>query len=107
MINLLKRACAFAFYISASQYPSEFVAPGQAPIHIGEHAIVCGNIVQVMYLETGGLLIFDKPYPDYAFSVFLSDSLGARLHRQIWDYMDQRVCVGGEIEARSNTAILW
>lgn len=103
----MKGICIALLCSGTSPRGLEVVRPSEARAHVGELATVCGSVVDVIYLETGGLLIFDRVYPEYEFAAFVPDEVSEELGIALSGYFGADVCVHGRIEQNSDYAEIW
>jgi DNA/RNA endonuclease YhcR with UshA esterase domain len=77
------------------------VTASEAKEHVGEVAMVCGEVVSTHYAaSTKGqptFLNLDKPYPNTVFTVLIWGSNRSKFGTPENEYKEKRVCVTGKI----------
>src|SRR5271165_4243342 len=78
------------------------LTPAEAKNHIGERAVVCGNVVSTHYsAKTKGeptFLNLDEPYPKQIFTILIWGSDRPKFGDPEAKYGNKRVCVTGLIK---------
>ena len=84
------------------------IEAAEAADHVGESAVVCGQVASAAYLPSVGgrptFLNFEKPYPDQAFTVVIWGSKRSRFDGRPESLYDGKtVCVTGKVTEHEGT----
>lgn len=86
--------------------PKRYTA-AEAKAHIGEVAIVCGNVVNTRFADnirgTPTFLNFEKPHPNQLFTVVIWGRFRDKFDKPEAKYKDKEICVKGKIEEHRGT----
>jgi DNA/RNA endonuclease YhcR with UshA esterase domain len=78
------------------------IAPADAINHVGERAIVCGQVASAKYAEQSNgsptFLNLDRPYPQHVFTAVIWGTSRSRFPSPPEALSGSRICVSGEID---------
>ena len=84
----------------------ETLSPDEAGAHIGEVAVVCGEVVSAKWATrvrgAPTFLNLDRPYPDHLFTIVIWEGDRAVFGEPEALYRNRSVCVTGKIEAHGD-----
>lgn len=107
-----RAATAIALFVVFTGAPADVLAqqetqttlePAEAIEHVGEAAVVCGEVVSATYAARSNgqptFLNLDKPYPNHVFTAVIWGEDRFRFETAPEEAFDEeRVCVSGRIE---------
>jgi hypothetical protein len=101
MLRAITLGLAAGLFALGAATAAEFLAPGDAILHVGKTARVCGAVVTVVHAPKANgqptFINFGKPYPDQDFTALIWGSSRPAFPYAPESLRGQTVCVRGRI----------